>query len=403
MKSSFLDKLIGRIDRIDSESLQSYLLHLVREKGFLETVFNTIEEGIIVTDPRGKISYLNRAATELLGVPQATGIGSHVSKCLPDLDWEKISSADREEWRKVMSRELEVFYPRKRTIQFYVAPLVTEGEQPQGLIIILRDVTENRRKTEAAIESEKLASLTVLAAGVAHEIGNPLNSLHIHLQLLARELRTLPDEKGAKLREYVAVARDEVARLDAIVTQFLRAVRPSKPNLERGNVNDVVREAVSFLRQELRDRDMIVEEELSGALPQVQFDRAQLKQAFYNIIRNAIHAMGKGGILHVSTDMTSDHVVVSFRDTGGGISPENMRKLFQPYFTTKREGTGLGLMIVQRIVRDHGGEIEIESDLGRGATVRILLPLQERRMRLLKAAEEPVADERDIPTEAVNV
>jgi PAS domain S-box-containing protein len=388
MKSSFLDKLIGRIDRIDPESLQSYMLKLVREKGFLETVFNNIEEGIIVTDEHGRISYLNRATTDLLGIPQATGIGSHVSKYLPDVDWQKISSADREEWRKVLSRELEVFYPRQRLIHFYVVPLDGKSEQAQGLIIILRDMTETRKATEATIESEKLASLTLLAAGVAHEIGNPLNSLHIHLQLIERELKHLPEEKRGKLKEYVRVARDEVGRLDAIVTQFLRAVRPSKPNLELGSVNDAVREATSFLKQELKDRDVLVEEELASTAPRILFDRSQLKQAFYNLIRNAIQAMGKGGILHVSTETTSDHVVVSFRDTGGGISEENLGKVFQPYFTTKSEGSGLGLMIVHRIVRDHGGQNEIESHVGRGTTVRILLPLQERRMRLLQAGND---------------
>ncbi|MSR65071.1 MAG: PAS domain S-box protein [Verrucomicrobiae bacterium] len=388
MKSSFLDKLIGRIDRIDPESLQAYMLKLVREKGFLETVFNTIEEGIIVTDAAGKISYLNRATTELLGIPATTGVGSHVSKYLPEMDWKKISSADREEWRKVLSRELEVFYPKQRLIHFYVMPLDDEGEQAGGLIIILRDITETQRKTEATIESEKTASITLLAAGVAHEIGNPLNSLHIHMQLLERELKRLPQDQTAKLREYVAVAKDEVGRLDTIVTQFLRAVRPARPNLEVGSINEVVREVVAFLKREITNRDILVEKELSSTLPHILFDRAQLKQAFFNIIKNAMHAMGKGGILHVSTGSTSDHVVVAFRDTGGGISEENLSKVFKPYFTTKEEGSGLGLMIVQRIVRDHGGEIEIESDVGRGTTVRILLPLRERRMRLLQAGEQ---------------
>src|ERR1051325_10300263 len=314
MKSSFLDKLIGRLDRIDAESLQSHMLRLVREKGFLETIFNTIAEGILVTDAGGKISYMNRTATELLGIPQATGIGSHVSKYLPDLDWQKISRADRDEWHKMLSRELEVFYPRQRLIHFYVAPLDGESEQPQGLVIILRDMTENRKKTEEAIESEKLTSLTLLAAGVAHEIGNPLNSLHIHLQLIDRELKQRPAEHNAKLREYLAVARDEVGRLDTIVSQFLKAVRPSKPNLELGSVSDVVRETVTFLKKELSDRDILVEEDLSNSLPHILFDRSQLKQAFYNLIKNALQAMGKGGILHVSTESTNEHVVVAFRD-----------------------------------------------------------------------------------------
>ena len=404
MKSSFLDKLIGRIDRIDPESLQSYMLKLVREKGFLETVFNTIEEGIIVTDESGRISYLNRATTELVGIPPTTGVGSHVSKYLPELDWEKISIADREEWRKVLSRELEVFYPKQRLIHFYVMPLDDGGEQARGLIIILRDITETQRKTEATIESEKSASITLLAAGVAHEIGNPLNSLHIHMQLLERELKRLPEDQTAKLREYVAVAKDEVGRLDTIVTQFLRAVRPARPNLEVGSVNEVVHEAITFLKREITDRDILVEEELSNTLPQILFDRAQLKQAFYNIIKNAMQAMRKGGILHVSTEATDDHVIVAFRDTGGGISGENLSKLFQPYFTTKAEGSGLGLMIVQRIVRDHGGEIEIQSDVGRGTTVRILLPLRERRMRLLQPGTGNASSTNDGATrsEAVN-
>src|SRR5204862_6023509 len=106
------------------------------------TVFNTIEEGIIVTDESGRINYMNQATTELLGIPATTGIGSHVSKYLPDVDWQKITGADRDEWQKMLSRELEVFYPRQRLLHFYVVPLDGKAEQAQGLIIILRDITE---------------------------------------------------------------------------------------------------------------------------------------------------------------------------------------------------------------------------------------------------------------------
>src|SRR5262249_27005343 len=120
VKSSFLDKLIGRIERVDPQSLQSFVLKLSREKGFLETLFNTIQEGIIVTDPEGRISYLNAAARELLGVPGERGIGEPVSRYLRDLDWEKIVSADKDEWRKVMTHELEVSYPRQRFLSFYM-------------------------------------------------------------------------------------------------------------------------------------------------------------------------------------------------------------------------------------------------------------------------------------------
>jgi two-component system, sporulation sensor kinase E len=386
VKTSFLDKLIGRIDRVDPQSLQSFVLKLSREKGFLETLFNTIQEGIIVTGADGRISYLNAAASELLGIDAERAVGEPLSRHVRELDWRKIWSADKDEWRKVMTHELEVFYPRQRFLSFYIVPLVDEGSSVvTGMAIILRDVTETRKNTESAIESERLSALTLLAAGVAHEIGNPLNSLNIHLQLMERELKTLPPEKAEPLREDLRVARDEIARLDRIISQFLRAVRPTKPELQRASINEIVTEALALLEREIRDRDILVEQELGRNLPQSLVDRAQLKQAFYNLIKNALQAMRAGGILRVRTEATDVHIIVSFIDTGHGIAPEQIGRVFEPYYTTKEEGSGLGLMIVQRIVREHGGSLEVESDAGRGTTVRIKLPIHEKRMRLLQA------------------
>jgi len=389
VKNTFLNKLIDRIDRVDPQSLQSFVLKLSREKGFLETLFNTIQEGIIVSTADGRISYLNTAAAELLGLNVEQAIGEPLFRHLRDLDWQKIWSADKEEWSKVMTHELEVFYPRHRLLSFYIVPLVDEEKSVvTGMAVILRDVTETRKQTESAIESEKLSALTLLAAGVAHEIGNPLNSLNIHLQLMERELKNLPPENAERLRKDLRVARDEIARLDRIISQFLRAIRPAKPDLQRTSINDIVTETLKLLEREISDRDILVEQELAADIPASLVDRAQLKQAFYNLIRNALQAMRAGGILRIRTEATDSHLVVSVIDTGQGISAEQMGRIFEPYYTTKPDGTGLGLMIVQRIVRDHGGTIDVESDAGRGTTVRIKLPIHERRMRLLEAATE---------------
>jgi PAS domain S-box-containing protein len=392
VKTAFLDKLIDRLDRIDPASLQGFVLKLSREKGFLETLFNTIQEGILVTDAEGRLRYLNAAAAELLGLHPDRAIGEPISRQLRDLDWDKIWSADKQEWSKVLAHEIEVFSPRHRFLSFYIVPMVDqENSLVTGLALILRDVTEQRHRTASAIESEKLSALTLLAAGVAHEIGNPLNSLNIHLQLIERELNDLPPERRNALRELLAVSKNEVSRLDRIITQFLRAIRPAQIRRERARVQDVLKETLEFLQHEIKDRDVLVDVTGAEDLPAAPIDRGQVRQAFFNVIRNAIQAMANGGVLRISLAATDRHVVASFKDSGPGIPAEDLSGIFEPYHTTKPEGSGLGLVIVQRIVRDHGGQIEVHSEPRVGTTVTIFLPRDEQRIRLLKAHRPPAA------------
>jgi signal transduction histidine kinase len=249
--------------------------------------------------------------------------------------------------------------------------------------MIVRDITATRQATEATIDDERFNALTLLAAGVAHEIGNPLNSLTIHLQLMERKLRKFPPDQRGDLDDSVRVAREEIRRLDFIVSQFLRAIRPAAMQTQPADVNAVLEESVSFLNAEIANRDILVELELDRHLPPVELDRDQMKQAFYNVIRNSFQAMKSGGILRIATALEPDYVSVGFSDTGGGIAPENMGKVFDAYFTTKSSGSGLGLLIVRRIVREHGGEIELRNDTGRGLTVVIRLPHGDRRARML--------------------
>jgi len=400
MKAGFLEKLIERLGRIGPQEVQNYFLRLAQEKGFLETVFNAIQEGIIVTDSKGRITYLNDAACELFGLEAGDAIGKRLDERMRRLDWESLTQSGGP-----VSRDMEIFYPANRFINFYIVPLMIEhrdsaavdalpgtprsaiaatGEQV-GHAMILRDITESRRSAQQTLESERLNALTLLAAGVAHEIGNPLNSLHIHLQLMERKVRKLKGEARQELQESIAVARAEIGRLDSIVTQFLRAIRPSKPQLHPESVNAIVNEAVRFFAPEIQDRDVVVEQELRSDLPLLQLDRDQIKQAFYNVIKNSFEAMKRRGILRIRTDMDDTHVLISFIDTGGGMSPENLSRVFEPYFTTKSSGTGLGLLIVRRIVREHGGELSIESSQGKGLTLTIRLPYLDKRVRMLEA------------------
>lgn len=397
MKAGFLEKLIGRLGKIGPEEVQNYLLRLAQEKGFLETVFNAIQEGIVVTDSSGRITYLNDAACELFGLDGEDSIGKLLEERVRGLDWNALTHSGGP-----VTRDLEIFYPSNRFINFYIVPLVIESRldrnenaaaadrgysEQVGYAIIMRDITESRRTAEKTIESERLNALTLLAAGVAHELGNPLNSLNIHLQLMERQARKLKGKERDELQHSIEICRGEINRLDSIVTQFLRAIRPSRPQLQPENINAIVEEAVRFFSAEIEARDIVVETELRSDLPLLQLDRGQIKQAFYNVIKNSFEAMKRRGILRIRTDMDESHVRVSFIDTGGGMSAETLSHVFEPYYTTKERGTGLGLLIVRRIVREHGGELAIESTEGKGLTLTIRLPFREQRVRMLEAGD----------------
>ncbi|MGA7274851.1 MAG: PAS domain S-box protein, partial [Candidatus Udaeobacter sp.] len=231
MKAGFLEKLIERLGRIGPEEVQNYFLRLAQEKGFLETVFNAIQEGIIVTDSKGRITYLNDAACGLFGLEAAEAIGKPLDERVRGSDWESLTKSPGP-----VSHDMEIFYPQNRFINFYIVPLLMESgnsvagiddsgqpgspipaaAEQVGHVMILRDITKSRRTAQQTIESERLNALTLLAAGVAHEIGNPLNSLHIHLQLMERMVQKLHGDAKAELQQSIDIARSEVNRLDSI-------------------------------------------------------------------------------------------------------------------------------------------------------------------------------------------
>lgn len=385
MKSGFLDKLIENLDRVDPEEVQRYVLKAVQEKGFLENVLDTLQEGIVVVGVQGTVHYVNRAALDFFGFTRQELIGQRLSDQFPGIVWDDIARGNR-----AVNRDIEVFYPEHRFLNFYFSPLdqlpddESNDMEPGGYVLILRDDTQTRQVQQEEVESQRIAALTMLAASVAHEIGNPLNSLNIHLQLLERKVKKKADpELADELLESLEITRSEIKRLNFIVEKFLGAVRPTKPQLETININELVDEAVTFLAPEVKDRNITITLQLVPDLPKLAVDPDQLKQVFYNLIRNGAQAIGSDGNLIISSHFDDYNISIRFDDDGQGISSQKVGKVFNPYFTTKKTGSGLGLMVVHRIIREHGGQVEFESLENEGTTVKIVLPRSENQIRFL--------------------
>jgi len=383
LKPAVLDKLLNRLGQLDAGDVQGYLERLARERGVLVAIFDAIREGVLVVDERGIIRYHNPAAATMLGFSATGVVGQEVHRHVRGLDWEKLVREGA-----MASRDLEISYPERRFLNVYAIPLSQDGDANAGAALVMHDATASRQAMDQRAESERVQAVTTLAASVAHELGNPLNIFDIHLQLMEREARKLRDSEGARLREAVKVSRQEVRRLDGIIKNFLRAIRPAPLQLRLASVNRIVRDAVDFLRPEIEARDLIVEMDLTDRLSRLMLDADQLRQAFLNIIKNAMQAMRTGGILRIRTEPDDDWVAVVFRDTGGGFDARALARRGDAFSSTKPEGTGLGLMVVSRIVRAHGGQLEIKSLPGIGAEMRVRLPKPGPHVKLLPAPVE---------------
>ncbi len=387
-KNSSLDKVLGRIDRLDMAGLQTLAHRLARERAMLDTVFNTLQEGVLVITADGEIDYANDAAARLIGYKDEVGSGTTLWRLVPGLrtSLEGEGKRGKNGGGPLVTREFELTYPQPRVVRLYMVPFHEDDVGEPRFAIILADITTEKKSTEELIENEKISSVLLLAAGVAHELGNPLNSLTIHLQLIERKLKKLQGSKEAgSLSESIKICQGEVTRLDGIIRNFLEAIRPRPPDLAEVNIVEVIEDVLRFQSKELEDRGVKIEGELPGSMPVIMADTNQLKQVFFNLIKNAMESMQPGGTLGIRVRADDDSVYIRISDTGSGIKTDDLAKLFSPYHTTKAGGHGLGLMIVQRIIRDHGGHVGIESKEGTGTVVTLQFPQKHRRVRMLKS------------------
>lgn len=386
----FIQRALNKLSKLDEEQIRALLFDLSSENEMLEMVLNTMTDGVLVSDLNHKISFINQAVRTLLPMLRHDPEEHLLWEAVAD---EEIAGFLRESVQEGKRVEEEEFTldgsGTGRTLMFSVVPIEKEEER-RGSLILVADITDRRKREARLRRAESLASLTTLAAGVAHEIKNPLGSIGIHIQLIQKALKQnqcLDEETAGR---YLEIITEEIERLNSIVVDFLFAVRPMDTSMKRTSVNGVVEELIEFIKYELEENSVTLETKLDRNLPKIDLDEKYMKQALINIIKNGVAAMNGGGTLTIITREDHGYVHVDISDSGIGMSEEQLSKIFEPYYTTKEFGSGLGLTVVYKVVREHNGEVTVHSREEQGTTFTISLPIPDSEKRLLdwKGEEE---------------
>ncbi|SIQ70210.1 PAS domain S-box-containing protein [Alkalispirochaeta americana] len=377
-------RALEKISKLDNEQIEQLLLVMAEENERLAVTLDSMSDGVLITDTEHRLVLVNKAAERMIPLVTGKPMGERPL-------WDVILDRDIATFTEmILSREDTVSDQEfaldhagvTRILSCSILPMVKDGHV-RGNILQVVDISEKRTREARLRRAESLASLTTLAAGVAHEIKNPLGSIGIHAQLLEKSVDCLDCPDSGTMKEYLEVISEEIERLNRIVVDFLFAVRPMDTQLEPADLNQLLDDLLNFLRYELEEGGIKLERDLDPAVPELDLDRRYFKQALLNIVKNAMSAMPQGGTLRVITQVRGDEALVRISDTGLGMSPEVLEKIFEPYFTTRDFGSGIGLTLVYKVVKEHMGDISVHSREGRGSTFTITLPVPQREQRLI--------------------
>ena len=378
MKLDTIAKIASRLDKLSPEDVRQLFLRLATEKGLLQEVFDALRDGIILFDADGSARFANKAACSIYNRPLRELLKEPFERLVSGAcTWAELCAS-----KAAIMRDVHVNYPAPRHYNFLLTPL-SDGRE---YLLLVRDDTEAVEKHEETAEAEQFNLLTFMASAVAHEIGNPLNSLGLSLQLIRRKVSKLDADVQHAVGELLDDALKETQRLDTLLHQFLQSMRPSHLNRSKMQVNDVLRRVLVQLTPEIAERELSLQTELIEDMPEISADADQLFRAFYNIIHNAIQSIpGSQGGISIQTLYNDSDIGIIIGDNGSGISHEVMGSMYEPFRTTKKKGHGLGLLIVRHIVKEHSGTLSIASKEGVGTTISITLPRADRMVRLLPA------------------
>jgi len=348
---------------------------LTRVKALSDSLVEYMPVGIVAVDPDERIMVFNDTAETMFGRTSETVIGKASSEILPPACLDMLKQLGP--GRPLVEKEFECMVSEGRTVSLEVIAAVLRDDEGKriGRIALLRDISELQHLRREVERSQRLAAVGSLAAGVAHEIRNPLSSLKGFATYFRQRYGEVPDDVRV-----ADIMIQEVDRLNRVITELLEFSRPMELKRKATDLAGLVRHTLGTIEGQVREKGITIKADLPTGLPVASIDPDRMTQVFLNLFLNALAAMDKGGVLSVGvTRHDEDNLRVSVTDTGMGIRKEDIGRVFDPYYTTKPSGTGLGLAIAHRIVEAHGGEIRLESEPGKGTTLTIFLPTEQSR------------------------
>lgn len=338
---------------------------LLMEKEKLNSILSAIGGGILLIDKNAKILWANEMMKDMVGMDL---IGRYCEEIWGDCDIKGTYIKDN-----VETITMSAFLGKMdRYFQITTAPIKGIDGEIEGYIRFVQDVTEIKKLEEQMVQSEKLASLGRLAAGIAHEIGNPLTSIFSFVQIL-REM-----EEDEFKKESLDTIYFHINRISEILKQLSGFSKMPSGEPKECHINEIIQTSVNLIQYDKKAKNINIVKELSPALPMIAIDGNQLSQVFVNLILNAIDAMPDGGTLTIRSMMKEEDIVIQFEDTGIGIPREELSKIFDPFYTTKEKGTGLGLAVSYNIIKKMNGTLSVESELGKGTVFTLTIPVNSR-------------------------
>ncbi|MDR2668063.1 MAG: PAS domain-containing protein [Puniceicoccales bacterium] len=346
-------------------------------ENFFGAVLSALSDGLAAVDGGGHVHYLNGRAKELIGVPVAEEFPILLRRYSPEI-FMHLRRCLRGSTAEIF--EVQINYPERRLLRVSCLPMPAAGTIPMHALV-MTDRTEEEDGNDRRRDDDACAAVELIAGTLAHELGNALNSVQIHLQLLARQLHQL--SKSGKAAETVVICRGEAERMHRLLSNFLGAIRPAKVVMQPLDLNEVLKNCLAVQAAELSQRNIAVAVDFCREPPIILGDEERLQQVFFNLLRNGMEAIEGSGTVELRTANEGAFVRVEICDSGVGIDQSAMANLFRPQWSGKREGNGLGLLVVRRILRAHRSTMAVGSASPSGTRITLRFPLKDPKFPML--------------------